>query len=86
MKSYKTLISIFFTILLSLGCSDSVGDQLEKDLTISEMKKNLKARDKMDSERKESPLRPANDALLIDTTKIGIKEVVETIIAAADKN
>jgi len=53
---------------------------------ICEMKKNLKARDKMDSERKESPLRPANDALLIDTTKIGIKEVVATIIAAADKN
>ena len=41
MKSYNTLISIFFTILLSLGCSDSVGDQLEKDLTISEIKENL---------------------------------------------
>ena len=36
MKSYNTLISILFTILLSLGCSDSVGDQVEKDLTISE--------------------------------------------------
>ena len=53
---------------------------------ICEMKKTLKARDKMDSERKESPLRPANDALLIDTTKIGIEEVVATIIAATDKN
>lgn len=41
MKSYNTLIGIFFTILLSLGCSDSVGDQLEKDLTISEIKENL---------------------------------------------
>ena len=41
MKSYNTLISIFFTILLSLGCTDSAGDQLEKDLTISEIKKNL---------------------------------------------
>ena len=50
------------------------------------MKKTLKARDKMDTERKESPLRPANDALLIDTTKIGIEEVVTTIIAAAYKN
>ena len=53
---------------------------------ICEMKKTLKARDKMDTERKESPLRPANDALLIDTTKIGIEEVVTTIIAAAYKN
>ena len=41
MKSYNTLIGIFFTILLSLGCSDSVGDQLEKDLTISEIQENL---------------------------------------------
>ena len=53
---------------------------------ICKMKKTLKARDKMDTERKESPLRPANDALLIDTTKIGIEEVVTTIIAAAYKN
>jgi len=37
----RLIISIFFTILLSLGCSDSAGDQLEKDLTISEIKKNL---------------------------------------------
>ena len=41
MKSYRYLISIFFTILLCLGCSDSLGNQLEKDLTISEMKNNL---------------------------------------------
>lgn len=41
MKSYKILISILFTILLSLGCSYSVGDQLEKDLTISEIKEKL---------------------------------------------
>tara|TARA_B100000686_G_scaffold341242_1_gene418344 strand:- start:2682 stop:3338 length:657 start_codon:yes stop_codon:yes gene_type:complete len=53
---------------------------------IDQMKKNLRARDKMDSERKESPLRPANDALLIDTTKIGIEEVVAIIVAATNKN
>ena len=53
---------------------------------IDQMKKNLRARDKMDSKRNESPLRPANDALLIDTTKIGIKEVVEIIVAATNKN
>ena len=53
---------------------------------IDQMKKNLRVRDKMDSERKESPLRPANDALLIDTTKIGIEEVVAIIVAATNKN
>ena len=53
---------------------------------IDQMKKNLRARDKMDSERNESPLRPANDALLIDTTKIGIEEVVAIIVAATNKN
>jgi cytidylate kinase len=55
----------------------SVGDS-----NLSQIKKNLMMRDQMDSERKESPLRPANSALLIDTTKIGIKAVVATIVAA----
>ena len=41
MKSYNAIISIFFMIILSLGCSDSAADQLEKGLTISEIKEHL---------------------------------------------
>jgi cytidylate kinase len=40
----------------------------------------LQRRDSLDSTRKASPLRPADDAWVIDTTDIGIDEVVQSII------
>ena len=41
---------------------------------------NVKARDKMDSEREIAPLRRAEDAIYIDSTNMSIEEVVEKII------
>ena len=43
----------------------------------------IKERDKMDMERKESPLKPAEDSVIIDTTDKTIDEVVEMIINLA---
>jgi cytidylate kinase len=43
----------------------------------------LELRDRLDSTREVSPLRPAEDAVVIDTTDMGIDEVVESIVAAA---
>ncbi len=43
----------------------------------------VKERDKMDTERKESPLKPAEDSIIIDTTDKTIDEVVEIIIKLA---
>ncbi len=40
-------------------------------------------RDRLDSTRPVSPLRPAEDALVIDTTELGIEEVVDLIVEAA---
>ncbi len=40
------------------------------------------ARDRIDSERAASPLRPAADALIIDTTSLTLEQVVERIVAA----
>lgn len=40
---------------------------------------NVKARDKMDSEREIAPLRRAEDAIYIDSTNMSIEEVVEKI-------
>lgn len=42
--------------------------------------KELVARDKTDLQRKEGPLRKAKDAILIDTTELTIKQVVDTIL------
>ncbi len=50
------------------------------DVEFATVKQELKARDKRDSEREESPLRPAEDAVRIDTTHLTIDEQVEFIV------
>ncbi|MEZ0324112.1 MAG: (d)CMP kinase [Hydrogenothermaceae bacterium] len=37
-------------------------------------------RDKMDYERKESPLKPTEDYIIIDTTEKSIEEILDYII------
>jgi cytidylate kinase len=44
---------------------------------------NLVQRDKIDTEREESPLRQAEDALVIDTTHISIDEQVDEVVRQA---
>ena len=48
--------------------------------TLAEVAREIAARDKQDSERPIAPLRPAPDAVLVDTTGFSIDETVETII------
>ena len=50
-----------------------------QDVTIEKVSDELKERDYRDSTRANSPLRQANDAILIDTTGMSINEVVEKI-------
>ncbi|MBL8676423.1 MAG: (d)CMP kinase, partial [Alphaproteobacteria bacterium] len=38
---------------------------------------DIKIRDARDQNRKVSPLRPANDAFILDTSELGINEVIE---------
>lgn len=55
------------------------GQQIE----LSEIEKEIAARDKQDSERKIAPLKKADDAILLDTTNLKIEEVVEKILENA---
>ncbi len=48
------------------------------DLTI--VQREIEARDAIDSSRDDSPLRPANDACLLDTSDLSVPEVVEAIL------
>lgn len=45
--------------------------------------RELKARDQRDSEREISPLKPAADALVIDTTSLSLEQVVEKVARLA---
>jgi len=48
-----------------------------EDLDFEDVKKDLITRDANDSSRKLAPLRPAEDAIHVDASRIGIDEVVE---------
>ena len=51
--------------------------------SIAEVLAEMSARDQRDSQREHAPLKPAEDALLIDTTSLSIDEVVEKIVQIA---
>jgi cytidylate kinase len=50
-----------------------------KTLALEQAKQILQERDARDSNRAESPLRPAEDAVVIDTTGLSVEQVVERI-------
>jgi CMP/dCMP kinase len=52
------------------------GEQLD----LEQMKEEIAARDKIDSEREVAPLRPADDAIHLDTTPMTIEDVVQAIV------
>ncbi len=49
-------------------------------LTPSDVEKDLRNRDTIDSTREHSPLKKADDALLVDTTNLNIEQVVEKVL------
>lgn len=56
---------------------------LETGTDIDEVEADLVRRDQADSERQDSPLRPAGDAVTVDTTGYAIAEVVDRIVSLA---
>lgn len=56
-----------------------------QDISIDEIKKNLESRDTLDSTRDVSPLQKAQDAVVVDTSKVTIAEQVEIIFKEVEK-
>ena len=52
----------------------------EKKITLNEMIANIEKRDKLDSSRFHSPLKRAEDAILIDTSHLTIDEQINKIV------
>lgn len=57
---------------------DSIGN-------LEEVKKDLERRDLHDSKRKESPLKKADDAFLLDTSSLSIAEQVDIVVSEIKK-
>jgi len=53
---------------------------------LEQIQKAIEERDKSDEGRAVGPLRPAEDAIIIDTTDLSIEEVVEKLLHCVEKN
>jgi cytidylate kinase len=51
------------------------------DVTLAQVMADVMARDARDMDRDQAPLRPAKDAVVLDTSQMGISEAVSTAIA-----
>ncbi|MCU1668489.1 MAG: Cytidylate kinase [Blastococcus sp.] len=51
---------------------------------VAELTKDLRRRDEYDSSRADSPLRPAADAVIVDSTKLDRRAVVDRVVALAE--
>jgi cytidylate kinase len=56
--------------------------QAKPELTVTQVLNDLRARDDRDAARDVSPMKPANDALLLDTTELSIDEAVTQALTA----
>ncbi len=53
----------------------------KEDADFEKIKNSIARRDKLDSEREHSPLKKADDAVLVDTTDLSINQVLDKMIA-----
>lgn len=76
-------VKIFLTASASERALRRYNEQREKGIlrkSLEELEKEIKIRDHNDSNRSESPLRQAEDAILLDTSNLTIEESVEKIL------
>jgi len=55
------------------------------DGNLAALLKDINERDERDSSRSASPLKPADDAVIIDTSDLSIEQVVEQVLAICEK-
>ena len=75
-------IKFFFTASPEIRAERRFKELKEKGLNISyeEILKEIKERDYLDETRKDSPLRPAEDAIIIDTTGKSLSDVFQDVL------
>lgn len=79
-------LKIFMTADFDVRAERRQKELLEKEtlVNIEEVKANLAKRDRIDTTRKENPLRQAEDAHVVDTTHITMEEQVDKILDLAE--
>ena len=83
----KAELKIFLTADNAVRVERRFKELFEKNpnITIEEIKANLEMRDYIDSHREESPLRQAQDAVLLDNTNLSAEETLRKAMKLAKK-
>ena len=83
----KAKLKIFMTADITVRVERRFKEMFEKNpnVTIEEVKNNLELRDYIDSNREVSPLRKAEDAVILDNTNLTMKEQLEFALHLLDK-
>jgi cytidylate kinase len=76
-------LKIYLTARPEVRAARRSGDEEAAGKTTTEIASELAARDHADSTRKASPLRPADDAVIVDTSDLSIDGVVSQILSLA---
>jgi len=83
----KAELKIFLTADNAVRVERRFKELFEKNpnITIEEIKANLEMRDYIDSNREESPLRQAKDAILVDNTNLTARETEQKVLKLVKK-
>lgn len=78
----KADLKVFLTASVQSRAQRRYLEMKEKGGTASleEIEANIRARDEMDSSREISPLRRADDAILLDNSKMSLDDTVRTLV------
>ncbi len=80
-------VKIYLTASLDTRAARRYAELVKHDsaLTLDDVRKTVHARDKVDGTRTVAPMRPADDAVIVDTTALSVGEAVAMIAALCDE-
>ena len=76
----QATVKVFMTAHADVRAARRSQEAEAADIDVAQVKADLDRRDQIDSTRAASPLKPAEDALMVDTSDMGIEEVVALVL------
>lgn len=74
-------LKIYLTASAQKRAERRFKEQPQSGLSLEEMEREIAARDERDMNRSASPLRPADDAVIIDSSALSVDDVLDRIVA-----
>ena len=77
-------VKVFITAAPEVRAARRARDAEAADKAIADIKADLDRRDRIDSTREASPLKPAEDAVVLDTSEMDVGEVVAAVLSLVE--